>query len=145
MKMKARKLICVCFVLSLMSLVACGGEEVTITSENVSNYFMINAYADDYSESKGLLTYDASCIWTIEIVPIDDLEVKNLKLKLEVDPTTWTATDIYTEDGKSYVDITIPKSGEIKKVMQCSYSSLFAIYPHLPECSIADAEGIIIK
>ena len=119
-------------------------EKVTLTKDNFNDYFILNSYVEDYQTGESLFTYDASCNWTIEIIPISKLEVEELAIKLKVNSSSWKSDDIIQEDDGCYVTLKIPTNGSVKKVISCSYSSLFSIYPSKPACTIAEVNGVII-
>ena len=146
-----KKLICYILTLSLLlsvlplTLMSCGKKEIILTNENFDEYFMINVYSDNYSKGKDTWGFSiASCTLTVEIIPLIDLKATNVVLIFQVNPSSWEATDFYKEDSICLMKITLPSDGELKKVVQCSYSSIWGLYPNTPSCWVMEVSGTII-
>ena len=144
---KALSLILVISLLisSCFAFASCGKKEIILTNENFDDYFTINVYADNYN--KGTDTWGfaiANCTLTIEIIPLVNLKAENVKLTLQINPSSWEASEFYKEDGSCLMNISLPSNGEIKKIVQCSYSNLFGVYPNMPSSWIIEVSGTIM-
>lgn len=141
-----KKIILAFQLVLVLCLTSCaGGKTVELTESNFNEYFIVNSYVENQNTESVLFGYETTCNWTIEIIPINNLEAKNVKLKLKLGSyPEWEAAEIYTENDASYIDIVIPSNGTVKKIVQCTSYSLTSGGSHDLNCSISDVEGSVV-
>ena len=129
------------FVLVTTYFTSCGkNEKVEISADNFSEYFSINVYAENLKVGEVILAYKATCTLHIEIIPLVDLKADNLSVSLELD-NNWKV------DGNNTIEIKVPESGKITKIVEASSTSVWNYgdnYP-TPTAKVISAMGDIFK
>ena len=126
-----------------LPLCACGSantsneqnkKTVTLTVTNFHDYFDVNTYSGDFSETKSGYHLNSSCTVTISITPRYNIEVNDVTATFDVQENLkyakWDFADAYYEGGPNvmyrtcYIDIKLPLSGKTEKKMVGIYDAL---------------------
>ena len=148
-----------------LSLCACGSantsngqnkKTVTLTAANFHNYFDVNAYSGDFSETiKGSPSHvKSNCTVTISITPRYNIEANDVTVTFDVQENLkwayWNFSDAYYEGGPNvmyrtcYIDIKLPSSGKTEKKMVGTYDALgSSMASNMPIPKITSVSGTI--
>ena len=125
-------------------------ETITLTKDNFEEYFNVNAYTSDYFEDGryntlfGGYDYNCRCNLNIEISKTCDFEVQDVTITFKI-ITFWDyVQESYSVGYDEYIDITLPQSGEIKKIYNCTIDGYSSYATSTPSAYFESVTGTIV-